>query len=120
MTPGQGEELDQGGRLPEAPLVMPDGPGAHRDSKATEQLNAHRLRYLARGWFWSRHSFRPRNRSGSVLALRGIPFRVSVAHFPTTPYRALIGRPRSSAASTFRCGFTDQDGDYLTDSREHG
>jgi hypothetical protein len=69
MARSQGEQLHEGCRLLRAPLLLTNGPGAHRNREATEQPDAHRLRYLARGWSWLHHAFKPSNKLACVLGL---------------------------------------------------
>src|SRR5215217_6158464 len=47
VTAGEGEQLYQGGRLPEPPCLFRDGSRTYANPKATEQPDAHRLGPLA-------------------------------------------------------------------------
>src|SRR5215203_6982745 len=76
VTAGEGEQLYQGGRLPEPPCLFRDGSRTYANPKATEQPDAHRLGSLARRHPRSCYAFKASRRAHS----RASPFLVS---FPT-------------------------------------
>src|SRR5215203_1583617 len=77
VTAGEGEQLYQGGRLPEPPCLFRDGSRTYANPKATEQPDAHRLGSLARRHPRSCYAFKASRRAHS----RASPFMAELPYY---------------------------------------
>src|SRR5215203_487790 len=77
VTAGEGEQLYQGGRLPEPPCLFRDGSRTYANPKATEQPDAHRLGPLARRHPRSCYAFKASRRAHS----RASPFMAELPYY---------------------------------------
>ena len=58
-----GEQLEEAGRLPQAPLIALYGPSPHPNPEATEQPHSHRFELLVRWRPRSRYTFKASRRA---------------------------------------------------------
>src|SRR5215213_7517069 len=77
VTAGEGEQLYQGGRLPEPPCLFRDGSRTYANPKATEQPDAHRLGPLARRHPRLCYAFKASRRAHS----RASPFMAELPYY---------------------------------------
>src|SRR5215213_5392842 len=108
MARSQGEELYQGGRLPEAPGILGNGSGTYINPNPTEQPYPYGFRFLTYRSLSTPHMLGARRTHPLLPILIGVALPYTLAHFPTRvevppmkPARSAVSvAPSSSAPST--------------------